>query len=260
MAPGHAVSGIALWLGGWATAQSLGWADPAPAALVVGGAITAGAAVLPDLDHPQSRISNCAGPISRVAGSVLARTGSLAHRWIRTRWDGPVDQDGHRTVSHTLVFAGLAGWAAGAAGETWGGWAVAALVFVLGGVGLDAALDATPFRNAWSLPMSVVLAAGAGLLVPGTAWWIGPAVTVGCVAHCLGDSITASACPYAWPFPLPERRVTRRGTVQWRWRMWKALGPPRWLRFRVNGKVENLLVVPALLAAGAWAGYLLATN
>lgn len=79
-------------------------------------------------------------------------------------------------------------------------------------------------------PMAVLLGAGFAL---------------GCFVHCLGDALTLSGCPFLWPIPILGET-------------WYELRPPRLLRFRTGGPVENYLVVPALvittflLIPGVW--------
>lgn len=97
---------------------------------------------------------------------------------------------------------------------------------------------------------AVVLGAVAGwvvALVGGAhlGWLVGLGLAAGCVAHCLGDALTCSGCPFLWPLPI-------RGET------WFELRPPRFLRFRTGGPVETFLVAPALtvacvlLAPGVW--------
>jgi membrane-bound metal-dependent hydrolase YbcI (DUF457 family) len=74
---------------------------------------------------------------------------------------------------------------------------------------------------------------------------VGAAMAAGCFAHCLGDALTLSGCPFLWPVPI-------RGETWW------EIRPPRFLRFRTGGVVERLVVFPAcvvaivLLLPGVW--------
>lgn len=73
----------------------------------------------------------------------------------------------------------------------------------------------------------------------------GTGMALGCAVHCLGDALTMRGCPLLWPIPILGET-------------WYELRPPRLLRFRTGGPVEQLLVVPALtvtsilLIPGAW--------
>jgi membrane-bound metal-dependent hydrolase YbcI (DUF457 family) len=251
MAPGHALSGVAVWLGGWAVAQQHLGADPQPDTLIFGAIVTAGGALLPDLDHPNSRVSKCAGPISWTLNKLLAGIGEIAYTVTRRPADKRRD-GGHRTISHTLLFAVLISWLATWCGQRWGSWTALVLVAGLGALGLEAALDALPVTRKLEVPLLPALAGAALLLVDGSAWWLGLAVGVGCFVHCLGDCVTESSCPWLWPLPLPAG-TDRHGEV--RWQVWRCIGPPKWLRFRVNGPVERWLVIPLLTAAGGYATY-----
>ncbi|TDB73790.1 hydrolase, partial [Micromonospora sp. KC721] len=81
MGRSHALSGAVTWLGGCALAAGLG-ARPAVGTVVVGAAVTAGAALLPDLDHPGSVVARSLGPVTRLiargtaAGAAALRAAS----------------------------------------------------------------------------------------------------------------------------------------------------------------------------------------
>lgn len=66
--------------------------------------VTAGWALVPDLDHPSSSASRLLGPATRVLSAGLrAATGAV---YYATK--GPQDEQGiHRTVTHTALFAVL---------------------------------------------------------------------------------------------------------------------------------------------------------
>jgi membrane-bound metal-dependent hydrolase YbcI (DUF457 family) len=203
-------------------------------ALVV-AVVTAGYALLPDLDHPGARASRLLGPVTGLVSAGL-RAGS---RWLYARTKGPRDEQHrgeHRHATHTIAFALLAG--AGTALGTWGGgvWVPAGIVTV----GILLAADAL---GRWVLGI-------AGIAV--AAWWgavagdpvaelagIGPvlgiAVAAGCVTHCLGDAVTLSGCPFLWRLPIAGEA-------------WFEIRPPRLLRFRTGGRVEQLVVFPAFTA------------
>jgi membrane-bound metal-dependent hydrolase YbcI (DUF457 family) len=254
MAPGHALSGAAVWLGGWAVAQHYQIADPRPDVLIFGAVVAAGGALLPDLDHPNSRVSTSAGPISWLLGKLLAAIGWLIYQVTRTDHDRDRG-GGHRTISHTLVFAVGAGWFATWCGARWGEWAALVLVAGLGALGLEAALDALPITRKLEAPILPALAVATITWVDASAWWLGLALAVGCFVHCLGDCVTESSCPWLWPVPLPVRR---RGEVEWQ--LWRCIGPPKILRFKVNGPVEHWVVVPLLAVAAGCATYALVVN
>ncbi len=249
---GHARMGAAFWLTGCAATQVCG-AVLSPAVLTIGTAVCAGAALVPDIDHPESRLANAAGPVTRAVARWFADNGRVLHAATRTRRDR-VDDDGHRTWTHMLLFAlvtgGLVTWWAWRGGPS----AAAVLVFALGYVGLRAALPwrlrtvrlrwRTRVGRRWRtrraripVPVSVasVLAAAAFAAAPGSAWWLGLAYAAGLVIHAAGDMLTGHGVP--WLALL----VKIRG--QW----WFKIAVPVGWRFATGGRFERLVVHPLLL-------------
>jgi membrane-bound metal-dependent hydrolase YbcI (DUF457 family) len=95
----------------------------------------------------------------------------------------------------------------------------------------------------------------AGLVAAGSpdaAFYAG-AAAVGCFAHCLGDSLTVSGCP--WLFPLMIRGET--------WYEIRILGP---LSFHTNGGWEKAFWTPAFMllairmCPGVWPEVVSAVN
>lgn len=270
MGRGHALSGGAFWLGG--CSLSAQWEQPQPVStIVLGTMVCAGWALASDLDHPGSTVARSAGPVTRLLAVVLARTGALVHAHSRTHLDRP-DLDGHRTVSHTVVWAMLCGFLVAAASAEGGPWVAAVLVFGATHVALTAVLHRpdrtvrvrTGFRmrvarRRWfrtlfgragqsaarsvrTVPVPVPPFAAAALgwvayrMAPEDCWWLGLAVFCGIVVHCVGDMITNSGCPMLWPIPIGGRR-------------WYPVGPPKEMRFNTGGAVETLIVHRILILA-----------
>jgi membrane-bound metal-dependent hydrolase YbcI (DUF457 family) len=298
MGKGHAVSGAAVWWTGWSWTTLAGLAHPHADVLIVGGLVATGAALLPDFDHPSSRLANAGGAATKLLAHFFAYLGRNIHHVTKLPADRP-DEDGHRTFSHTFVFAALAGLLpagignlAGSLGRTldhathstaWDGpvgKALAALlVYVFVRLGFVAARAAFPGRQRrvkmrkggrrWRKSTLVALgcAVATYTLVPPNAWWLGLAISIGCVAHLLGDVITAAGCPVWWPLPIPSReqvynRKTRTKETVTRWRTWYLVGTPRWMRFRVGGKAEarvtwgivvvGVCAIAVLIYASGW--------
>jgi membrane-bound metal-dependent hydrolase YbcI (DUF457 family) len=273
---GHAVSGAALWLTGWSWASVAGLAHPHLDVLTIGTLVTAGAALVPDLDHPKARLAQTGGPVTEWVARKVGRAGSLIHGATKRPADRP-DLDGHRTITHTLVFAVLAGAATAAlagladdlgrliaaltgvpALHVFGRLLPAGIVFTLVKLGFTAAranfggrqrrVRLLGRRRRWRKPTVVagLAALATYVMVPAGVWWLGVAVTAGCVAHLLGDIITASGCPVLWPLPIPStvqrynRKLRRRESVRV-WRTWYLVGTPRWMRFSVGGPAERIV-------------------
>jgi membrane-bound metal-dependent hydrolase YbcI (DUF457 family) len=236
----HALTG---WCAGLLLAPHLG-AHTLPQAVVV-ATVTAGSALIPDLDHPASRASRFVAPVTQVLSAVLQAASAVTYRLTKGRRDeyrtGPYGGGEHRHLTHTLVFAAAVGFAVHLACAAWGRWAVLAALLVALMLAVDAMGD-------WLLPVAVaalVLGLAKGGDLEGIAGWLGLAVGAGCLVHDVGDALTESGCPILWPIPIAGET-------------WAELRPPRLLRFRTGGGVELGLVWPVcavaavLLLPGVW--------
>jgi membrane-bound metal-dependent hydrolase YbcI (DUF457 family) len=171
MAKTHALSGVTVWL---AATPLLGLGGREIAAGVV---VTAGAAMLPDLDHPSSSIARSWGPLTRALARLTARVSG-----------------GHRQGTHSLLFIALVGLAGAAAGAAGGWWAVVP-VFLAASLALGVLLADKGLRNE-ALAAGLALAVWAGEVETG---WLGWALALGSLAHLLGDALTPERVPLLWP-------------------------------------------------------------
>jgi membrane-bound metal-dependent hydrolase YbcI (DUF457 family) len=288
MALGHALSGAILGLSGCLGAQAFG-ADITPATAFAAAALGSGGAMLPDWDHPSATAARTFGPFSRFLARLINASSMVIYD--RTRTDLDVDRDGgHRGITHTIVFALFAGTGSDLAARSY--WGLLAVLFVMLALGLrglvgpkrlDKLFDKIMrfalrrvirkrtlsgrfwrwflrYDQAW-LAMALLSAAASwatvGALPPGQAAdWVGGSVAMGCWAHCLGDSLTKSGCPWLWPIKIKGQR-------------WYPIGSPKRLRFKTGRgedgkvstetKVTRIVLIPAtvLLAIttvpGGWA-------
>ncbi|MEV0682132.1 metal-dependent hydrolase [Actinosynnema sp. NPDC050436] len=226
----HAATG---WCAGLALAPLLG-AHTLPQAVVV-ATVTAGSALLPDLDHGSSRASRFVGPLTGLLSALAQGASRGLYQLTKGPRDEPVSGE-HRHATHTLAFAALLGWWINWATGSMGTWAVGAVLAVAALLAVDALGD-------WVLAAAAFVA----LLwlangnpeheLAAVAGWIGWAVAAGCLVHCLGDALTLSGCPFLWPIPIAGET-------------WYEIRPPRLLRFRTGGPVEQFLVLPACTVAG----------
>jgi len=232
----HATSGAVLGLvvAGYVP-QVLG-VSPSAGTVVTFAAVCAGAALLPDLDHPSSTATRHFTVASFLACNVVRPLSGLVYRLTRARRD--TGKGTHRGLTHTVVGAALLGLAINLASTRWGTPVLIGTLFVclaLAIKGLDAIVPGPP---------SLVIAAGLTFAVEqyvpggtaGTAGWLGTAVTLGMIVHSVGDAITESGAPLLWPLPIRHRR-------------WYPVGSPRPMRFRTGGRVEAWVVAPALTVA-----------
>ncbi len=154
--------------------------------LVLGTLITAGAALLPDIDHPKGTIAQSLGPVSHyLAKGVSTISG------------------GHRHATHSLLFVILAGWATWAGQHFLGRPFTLGLVFVMLAFGVRA-LHLSPSGDSLRAYGLCVIFAGAGTILmhrwlPDTPRWLPFAIGLGCLIHLVGDCLTERGCPLLWP-------------------------------------------------------------
>ena len=232
----HALSGAALGLAVAGFVPQLLGEHPDAGTVLTFTAVCAGAALLPDLDHPSSMATRRFSAASFVASHLVRPLSRLVYDLTRGRRD--TGRGSHRGLTHTVVGAVLLGVAVNLASERFGTPVLVGTLFVclaLAIKGLDALVPGPP-----SLVIAAGLTYGIEHAVPGgtagTAGWLGTAVTLGMVVHSVGDAITESGAPLLWPLPIRKRR-------------WYPVGSPRPLRFRTGGTVEAWLVAPALTLA-----------
>lgn len=266
MGKSHALSGSVGWLAGCAALHAAGH-PPRPLPVVAGAIVSAGFALLPDIDHPGSTVARTLGPLTRTVSRVVSGLSAGFGRATCDHCDRRPGQGGHRLVTHTIPFAVAvtALWAL--AGHVWG--AIASVVVV--GLATWLATHTGMSTNTraeivdalipgqvrgrrarrFTAVIGSVIAAGAVafavlfLAEPGGSWWwVGAAAGWGTLAHSLGDSLTHWGSPLLWPARI-------RGCT------WRTVGTPRWMRFRAGGPVERWLVAPGMAVAGLGAVYLL---
>ncbi len=232
----HALSGAALGLAVAGFVPRLLGENPGAGGVLTFAAVCAGAALLPDLDHPSSMATRRFSVASWLASHVIRPLSRLVYDLTRGRRD--TGRGSHRGLTHTVVGAVLLGMALNLASARFGMPVLVGTLFVclaLAIKGLDAIVPGPP---------SLVIAAGLTYLIEdfvpggtaGTAGWLGTAVTLGMVVHSVGDAITESGAPLLWPLPIRQRT-------------WYPVGSPRPLRFRTGGTVEAWLVAPVLTVA-----------
>ncbi|MDJ0342981.1 metal-dependent hydrolase [Streptomyces sp. H10-C2] len=251
MGPAHSLSGAAAWLGVGAGAAALDHAMPWPT-LVVGALICAGAALAPDLDHKAATISRAFGPISRALCEIIDKLSHATYTATRMKGD-PRRNGGHRTLTHTWLWAALLGSGCSAAALFGGRWAVLGILFVH----MVLAVEGLLWRQARASSDVLVWllgATGAWVLAdvldnPGNGkdWlftepgqhylWIGIPIVLGSLVHCIGDALTVSGCPILWPIPIGRKR-------------WYPMGPPKFMRFRAGSWVEIKVLTPAFFVLG----------
>lgn len=173
----HAFSGALAWAAVCTAAPLTGVRPGWPAALL-GLVSTAGAALLPDLDHPSATIAHSFGPLSRALAEAVHRLSG-----------------GHRHATHSLVFAAGVPLALWPAVLVWGVLVALPLLAVLA-VFAARALHV----NRGLIPVLAVAFTGAAWFGLGRdVGWLPFSVGVGILAHLAGDCLTREGCPLLWP-------------------------------------------------------------
>jgi len=202
MGTSHAISGAAAWGAITLIAPTMGWAPIDPIGVITGAAVCAGAALLPDLDHPSSTVA--AGlPGGRIlAGAVGGLTG------------------GHRKGMHSLV-AVLAVMLAAIALSfvTWkpDGWetqlalgpAIAAAVCIAVGT------KCVRLVKSWAVSWVIGIAVAAAMMwfFPDEFGWLPACIGVGYLAHLVGDTLTTGGVPWLWPVMMKRPAALRRAPI-----------------------------------------------
>lgn len=256
MGPAHSLSGATAWLSAGAAAALLDHPMPWPV-LVIGTLICAGAALAPDLDQKSATISRAFGPLSHGLCIIVGKLSEGVYNATRARRE-PHRNGGHRTLTHTGVWALLLG-ALFAAGAAWGGhWVVLGILFVhmvLAAEGLlwRATRGSSSNVLVWLLGATSAWILARVLAQPGNGahWlfpagtpdylWLGVPVVLGAVVHSIGDALTVSGAPILWPLPIVGKR-------------WYPLGTPRFLRFRAGAWVEMKVLMPLFMVIGGAGG------
>ena len=196
-------------------------------------AVTGGAALLPDLDHPSATAARSLGFVTRVLAKGVDLASLAVYHATREGVDPTERHSGHRLVTHTVPGELLASLVA----------ASLCLLHPVAGAVLCALL-----AGLMSLGLKVaggVFAAASGftgwfLLDRESGWWwlVPVAVFVGCVVHILGDTVTNSGTPLLWPLRSQGRR-------------WRLVTTP--VTFAAGDAVETLLIAPLLVVGVALA-------
>ncbi len=230
MGQSHAASGL---LVGTALAAAAG---SHPSDLFVCAAVGAGAALLPDLDEPGSTVGRSLGRITQELSARTRTLSSWVFRETATRYDtGQLRRDpdeesspgGHRHLTHTMPAVGFYGLLAGGLSVVHP-LGLGVVVFAMAALGLGLVLRSAgwyskPRRRrgewkwVWKLRVWVAgvqtvgvlaaLVAAAAVVIPGgSPWLIGLTVAAGALTHVLGDWLTRSGVPLAWPLKHRGKR------------------------------------------------------
>ncbi|GLU48968.1 metal-dependent hydrolase [Nocardiopsis ansamitocini] len=235
MGPSHAATGLAAGTAVTMTMAAAGVSLSLPD-IIAAILVCAGAALLPDLDHPDATATRSQGPVSEAASAVARAASTAVWRATRTHYDrGGHDRDGaHRHLTHTVLAAVVAGLLVAGAGQ-WLPLLTVLLWFLL----------SLAVRGLWGCVRARRANWGAVSLLAGAATWLlidagvspslmGLTVAVGMITHSLGDALTKAGAPLLWP-------------VRMRGQRWRMLGPAH--RITVGGAPEAAIRWGSLVAA-----------
>lgn len=180
--------------------------------LVLGTLITAGAALLPDIDHPKGTIARTLGPVSHQLAKLVSAVSG-----------------GHRQATHSVLFVLAAGVATWAGQYFLGRYFTLGLVFFLLALGVRA-LHLSPSGDSLRAYGPCILVAGGATVLmarwlPGTPPWLPFAIGLGALIHIAGDCLTDRGCPLLWPLSaraaLPV--ISRTGNAVETWLLTPAM-------------------------------------
>ncbi|MHC5559561.1 metal-dependent hydrolase [Kocuria sp.] len=255
MGPSHAACGAAAWVALTADYQlhlqdvvlPIGWGlvDVGDAGVLTGALVTAGAALLPDLDHPGGTVARSLPPLSTGLARLVCRISG-----------------GHRRGTHSLLgvaaFTGLAALAQRAGvpvqgfGEVWPLAAIMSVLLIAFAVKVLAFVPDRVAKLNWAV--GIGLGVAVGVYPPAHEWWFPLAVGTGVVAHLVGDLLTTRGIhlfyPLRMPLPLPRALYRNRSFLAV-----PVLG-------NAGSAMELALLAPVTLfvLCGLWTAFTLSTG
>ena len=273
MGPSHSMSGAAAGLGAAAIYTATTGVEIAWPVLVLGTAVSAGAALAPDIDSYGSTVVRSFGIFGRVMYWIANGLSLGVYNILHTNRDEP-KENGHRTLFHTtlmaIVMGSLVAFATSAGGTTelWGNqysWG-AIFAIICMGIFLHLALGGlfvkpiSKARSKFGPYLMMVFSAGitiaiaialasSGKTATDTYSWLGLAVGFGWFVHLMGDWITKMGVPLLFPIP-------------WKGRLWWNFATPPFMRITAGGGVENYLLMPlfTILTIGLATWHILVYN
>ncbi|RMI33277.1 metal-dependent hydrolase [Nocardia stercoris] len=159
------------------------------AEVLLGTFLTAGAALIPDADHPHGTIAHVLGPLSHAACKAISKISG-----------------GHRHATHSFAFV-IASGAVTWAGEHYiGRWFTLSLTFFLLALAARALNLCPPGKGVDSYGTIIVLAlAGTFVMdqwIEDRPVWLPFCVFLGGLTHLFGDCLTDHGCRLFWPLRI----------------------------------------------------------
>lgn len=231
----HAVSGAAGWLAVTSAAAGFGWYPLEPTTILAGTILCAGAALLPDADHPSATISYSIPVVGKAVTGALGSATGGHRKGMHTIW----------AVAVVLVIWLLTSFVSNIETQ-WGPVNVVAFVTTLGLTAF--ATKVLRIVKNWFLAWLTGLAFAVTLhfLMPESWMWIPVCVTLGYLIHLLGDFLTKGGIAWFYPWlPKPPEALVNTPVVN---RLWQKNG---YFSFPILGLTgswrENILAMLMLL-------------
>ena len=188
-----------------------------PNDLILGTFITAGAALLPDIDHPNGTIAHTLGPVTHMLCRGVEKISG-----------------GHRHATHSFAFVALAAYGTWAGEHYLGRYFTLGLVFFMLALAARALNLCPPGEDFHAYGPCIALAGGGTVLmdrwITSAPAWLPFAIGLGCLVHLAGDCLTDHGCRLFWPFTL-------------------RTGIP--IIRRTGNRVETVLLAPAMAIGAA---------
>ncbi|NUS43687.1 MAG: metal-dependent hydrolase [Mycobacteriaceae bacterium] len=254
MGPTHALTGALAWPAAAGLTTTLLHRTQTPVELAIYTAVCAGAALLPDMDCSGKVMTNRGGAtVARTFGvfslflaECIEKLALAVYLVSHTRKDGK-RRNGHRTFTHTWVFAALLGFGVAKLAARFGDPVLIGVLFFTVGLAVRGLMADWARRSGWLLTTLVGVSAtilALQVLPEGVdPVLLGASIGVGCLVHTLGDMITRAGCPVLWPVPIAGQ-------------LWFEFALPDPIAVRAGGRFETAALRPlltlALLAAVAW--------
>jgi membrane-bound metal-dependent hydrolase YbcI (DUF457 family) len=169
--------------------------------IVAGTVVCAGAAMLPDIDHPMATVSRSLGPVT----------------WFLSRATSRVF-GGHRMGTHSLPFAAALSLLVTVALRHYPGPVLPLILcFFFTSLCVRVLTEADGF-------ICAAISAGAAstmmMATPHSYGWLAQAIGLGCLLHMLGDVVTTDGIAAMWPLSREHVRfpiVGNAGSIRERW-------------------------------------------
>ncbi|WP_194908494.1 metal-dependent hydrolase [Catenulispora rubra] len=157
--------------------------------LLFGTFITAGAALLPDIDHPNGTIAHSVGPITHNLCKGVSKISG-----------------GHRHATHSLAFVAAVTYGTWAGEKYLGRYFTLGLVFFMLVLAVRALNLCPPGEKLEAYGPCILLAGGGTVLmdrwIASAPSWLPFAIGLGALTHLAGDCLTDHGCRLFWPFTL----------------------------------------------------------